>query len=86
MIEVPGFDDENDAYSIKIAGLYGIVVAVDILLKVGNIEREHIDVGCDGLSVLNESKRAQSEDMSSNQVQLDLLSGMYGIKRILDIS
>ena len=31
LIDVPGFDDEHDAYRSELAGLYGIVVAEDMI-------------------------------------------------------
>ena len=53
LIDVPGHDDEHDAYRSEIAGLYGIVMAVKMLVTIGNISGAQIEIGCDGLSALN---------------------------------
>ena len=55
IIDVPGYEDEYDAYRSEITGLYGIVAAVGMLEKIGNIEGSHVEVECDGMSVLHRS-------------------------------
>lgn len=35
LVDVPGHDDEHDAYRSEITGLYGIVMAVKLLVTIG---------------------------------------------------
>ena len=86
LIDVPGHDDEHDAYRSEIAGLYGIVMAVSMLVKIGNISGARIEVGCDGLSALHRSFWANEEDISCTNAHFDLLSRIHGLKRIMDVT
>ena len=53
LIDVPGHDDEHDAYGSEISGLYGIVMAVDMQVNIGDISGSKLEAGCDGLSALH---------------------------------
>ena len=86
LIDVPGHDDEHDAYRSEIAGLYGIVMAVNMLMKIGNISGAKIEVGCDGLSALHRSFWANEADISCTNAHFDLLSGIHGLKRDMDVT
>ena len=37
LVEVHGYDDEHDAYRSELSGLFGLVVAVNILQKIGDV-------------------------------------------------
>ena len=81
IIDVPGHDDEHNAYRSELAGLYGIVTAFEILVKIGNISGAQIEVGCNRLSALHISFWANKDDISCNQAYFDIISGIHGLKR-----
>ena len=39
LVEVPGHDDEHDAYRSELTGLFGLVVAVQILMNIGKCKQ-----------------------------------------------
>ena len=52
LIDVPGHDDDQDAYTGELAGLYRIITAINVLIKIVKISGT-IEVGFDGVSALN---------------------------------
>ena len=78
LAEVPGQEDEHDAYRSELAGLFGLVVAVKTLTELGDIKNGVVEVGCDGLSALHRSFRHGVEDICSSQPHFDILSGLHG--------
>ena len=78
LIDVPEYDDDHDLYR-------GIVTVVNILVKVGNIEEECIDVGCDGLSVLNRSFCCGVDNISIKKAYFVFLSGLHEMLNDIDM-
>ena len=81
LVEVHGYDDEHGAYRSELAGLFGLLVAVNILQKIGDFNDGEVEIGCDELSALRRSFWNGEEDTSSGQPHFDILSGLHGIKR-----
>jgi hypothetical protein len=52
---VPGHPDDQSAYRSELAGLFGIVMLVNLLSKWAGILGGVIEVRCDGLSTLNKA-------------------------------
>ena len=86
LVEVPGHDDEHDAYRSELAGLFGLVIAVNTLLEIGKISTGEIEVGCDGLSALHRSFWHEVEDISSANAHFDILSELHGVKKGMDVN
>ena len=86
LINVPGHDDDHNAHRSEIDGIYGIVMSVSMLVKIGNISGAKIEVGCDGLSALHMFFWANEEDISCTHTHFDILSGAHGLKRTMDVT
>ena len=71
---VPGHPDNQSAYRSELAGLFVIVLIVNLLCSWANIFQGGIEVGCDGLSVLN--KACDSWPMEPADPPFDLLSAL----------
>ena len=65
LVEVPGHDDKHNAYIVELAGLFGWVVVVNILQKIGEVHNGEVDIGYDRLSTLQCSFWNGEEDISS---------------------
>eukprot|EP00957_Ditylum_brightwellii_P065056 4934651-Ditylum_brightwellii.AAC.2 len=57
----PGSDEEQEAYSRELSGLYAIVAAVTMIFDHYNIQDGAITVACDGIEAL---KKAMDENTS----------------------
>ena len=84
LTEVPGQNDEHDAYRSELVCLFSLVVVVKTLTSLGEIRNAGIEVGCDVLSALRRSFWHRDEDTPSRQPHFDILSGLHGLKRNLD--
>ena len=84
LVEVPGYIDEYDAYRSKLASLFGWVVVVNILTKIGKVKDREVEISCDNLSTLNRSFWDRVEDKSPSQPYFDILSGLHDIKQNMD--
>ena len=84
LVEVSWNDDEHDTYRSKLAGIFGLIVAVNILMKIEKISTGGAEIGCDGLSSSQRSFWNEIGDISSSQAHFDILSGLYGLKREMD--
>ena len=85
LVEVPGFSDEHDAYRSELAGLYGLILAVKLIVTIGSISSGSIEIGCDGLSALNRGFDTTDDDISSKHSHFDILSGILGMRRAIPI-
>ena len=52
---VPVYPDDQGAYRSKLAGLFAIVLLVNLLCSWAGITSDSIEVSCDGLSALNKA-------------------------------
>ena len=86
LVDVSGHDDEHDAYRSEVVRLYSLVKIVQLLKKIGGNIGGHLEVGCDGLSALNKCFLDNPQDISSSQAHFDLISGVHGIKRAMDVT
>ena len=84
LIEVTGYNDDHDAYMSDVIDSYGIMTAVNVLVKIDNIEGRYIEVGCHGLSALNRTFGCGVDEMSCKQAHFDLLSELNWIKNVMD--
>ena len=57
-----------------------------MVTEIGDFRTGGIEVGCDRLSTLNCGFWHRDEDRSSNQPHFDILSGLHGLKRNMDIT
>ena len=73
LINVPRHDDEHDTYRNEITGLYGIVIAVEMLANVRDISGAKLEVGCDGLNALHRYFLANDDDISYTYTHLFFL-------------
>ena len=78
---VPGYASDHSAYRSEIAGLYGIVLMVEIIKKVWRLTKGSILVGCDGKTTLEQALQFRKNRTSSKQKHFDLLSGIQGYVR-----
>ena len=77
LVEVHGYDDKHGAYRSELAGLFGQMVVVNILQKVGDVNDGDVEIGCGELSTLQRNFWNGEEDISSGQPNLDILSGLH---------
>jgi hypothetical protein len=68
---VPGHPDDQSAYRSELAGLFGIVLVVNLLCSWADIMSDGIEVACDGLSALN--KAFETWPLNPHAPQHDLL-------------
>lgn len=85
LIDVHGHDNKHDAYMSEITGIYGIVMDVGMLVKIGGISRAKKEVVCDGLSVLHRAFWVGEDNILCTQSHFDLLSEIYGLKCNMDV-
>jgi hypothetical protein len=71
---VPGHPDDQGAYRSELAGLFGIVLIVNLLCSWAGITSGAIEVGCDGLSALN--KAFDTWPLEPSDPHFDLLSAL----------
>ena len=81
LIDVSGYDEEYDVYRIEVLGLSSIVSAINILVKISNIEGGHIEVRCDGLNPLNKCFGIGVDDISCKKANINLLSVLGGMTK-----
>ena len=78
---IPGFPSDQSAYRSEIGGLYGLVLAVEIIKDLWKIRSGAIVLGCDGINALYQALDIKNLTISSKQQQFDLLSGIQGYIR-----
>ena len=78
---IPGFPSDQSAYRSEIGGLYGLVLAVEIIKDLWKIRSGAIVLGCDGINALYQALDIKNVTISSKQQQFDLLSGIQGYIR-----
>ena len=71
---VPGHPDDQSAYRSELAGLFAIVLIVNLICSWADIQAGGIEVGCDGLSALN--KAFDTCPLETPGPQFDLLSAL----------
>jgi hypothetical protein len=71
---VPGHPDDQGAYRSELAGLFGIVLLVNLLCSWAGILSGGIEVGCDGLSALN--KAFDTWPLDPDDPHFDMLSAL----------
>ena len=60
-------------------GRYGIVTSVKILEEIRYIQSGVIEIGCNGMSVLNRSFLVDKDKISSKQVHFNMISCIHGL-------
>jgi hypothetical protein len=71
---VPGHPDDQGAYRSELAGLFGIVLVVNLLCSWAGITSGGIEIGCDGLSALN--KAFETWPLEPADPHFDMLSAL----------
>ena len=72
----PGDGQYQSAYRSELSGLYGIVVAVEVLCRVFNITDGSITVACDGESALDYAFDWDNRWLRAGTAHLDLISAI----------
>ena len=85
-VVVPGYASDQSAYRSEIAGLYAMVLVVEMIKEVWGLTEGGILIGCDGKDALNQSLNVQEIFTVCQQQQFDLLSGIQGYIRASPIT
>ena len=78
---VPGYGSDQSAYRSEIAGIYAMVLIVEMIKEVWGLTKGGILLGCDGKEALNQSLHIKNRMTVCHQQQFDLLSGIQGYVR-----
>ena len=78
---VPGYGSDQSAYRSEIAGIYAMVVIVEMIKEVWGLTKGGILIGCDGQEALKQSLHINNRMTVCHQQQFDLLSGIQGYVR-----
>ena len=84
-VVVPGYGSDQSAYRSEIAGLYAMVLVVEMIKEVWGLSKGGILMGCDGIEALNQSLNIQKNMTVCHQQQFDILSGIQGYVRTSNI-
>ena len=82
---VPGHANQS-AYRSELAGLYAIVAAILNICKVHNVEAGQVEIGCDGLSALQESFHPDIVPYDPTAPHYDLISAIRKLASSLPIT
>ena len=80
-VVVPGYASDQSAYRSEIAGLYAIVLVVEMIKEVWGLTEGRILIECDGKDALNQTLNTQEAFTVCQQHQFDLLGGIQGYLR-----
>ena len=80
-VVVPGYRLDQSAYRSEIAGLYAMVLVVEMIKEVWGLTKGGILLGCDGKDALNQAINIEQTMTVCQQQQFDLLSGIQGYVR-----
>ena len=75
---VPGYASDQSAYRSEIAGLYAIVLVVEIIKEVWGLTEGRILLGCDGKDALNQALNIDETFTVYRQQQFDYLVEIQG--------
>ena len=78
---VPGYASDQSAYRSEIAGIYSMVLIVEMIKEVWKLKYGGILICCDGKDALNQAVNVDEINISCKQQQFDLLSGVQGYIR-----
>ena len=84
-VVVPGYGLDQSAYRSEIAGLYAMVLVVEMIKEVWGFTKGGILLGCDGKDALNQAINIEQTMTVCQQQQFDLLSGIQGYVRASSI-
>ena len=79
LIEVPGHEDEQDSYRSELAGLYGIVLVLELLESYSTNIKGHIVIACDGKGALHKAFDTQFK-ASTKLPHFDILGGIHNMR------
>ena len=83
LIDVPGHEDEQDAYRSELAGLYGILVVIKQLESYCNRIGGHIIIACDGKGALFKAFDTL-KNVSTKSPHYDILGGIHSLRKCID--
>ena len=83
---VPGHADDQSAYCSELAGLYAIVAAISNICRVHYVEAGQVEIGCNGLSALQESFHPDKVPYDPTAPHYDLIAICYLQARLLSQS
>jgi len=78
---VPGSPDDQSVYRNELAGLYGIVLAVSLVCKVHGVTGGQVEIGCDGLSALQQSFHPDNIPNAPTAPQFDLICAIRRVAK-----
>ena len=82
VIDVPGHEDEQDAYRSELAGLFGILTVLKQLEKYCGSIMGHVIVACDGKGALFKAFDSLN-NVSTKCPHFDLLGGIHHLRKEL---
>ena len=80
-VEVPGHGSDQSAYRSELAGIYAIVLVVEVIKDIWSISSGGILIGCDGKAALDQALNIKENTTACQQQQFDIISGIQGYVR-----
>ena len=81
LVNVPGYGSDHSAYRSEIAGIYGIVLVIEMIQQVWGLQTGGVLIGCDGKSALKQAVDVDDSITTCQHQHFDLLSGIQGYIR-----
>ena len=80
-VEVPGHGSDQSAYRSELAGIYAMVLVVEVIKDIWSISGGGILIGCDGKAALDQALNIKENKTACQQQQFDIISGIQGYVR-----